>query len=94
MSFCKILLELCLLMAGSPNFWRGERKFTATPWRLFCGAGEKRIMRVGVNIFLVSWVCSSIMGCGMLIKWGDFRFQILVKKNVGHFSFEVPHFYV
>jgi hypothetical protein len=24
----------------------------------------------------------------------DFRFQISVKKNVGHFSFEVPHFYV
>ena len=29
--FCKILLELCLLMAGMPNFWRGEEKFTATP---------------------------------------------------------------
>ena len=73
LSFCKILLELCLLMAGIPNFWRGEVKFTATPWRLFCGAGEKLIMRVGVNIFLLSWLCSCIMGCGMLIKWGGFQ---------------------
>ena len=38
--FCKILLELCLLMAGIPNFLLGEEKFTATPWRLFYGAGE------------------------------------------------------
>ena len=84
--FCKILLELCLLMAGIPNFWRGEVKFTATPGRLFCGAGEKPIMRVGVNIFLISWVCSCIMGCGMLMKWGgisDFRFQ-LMKTTITH----------
>ena len=38
--FCKILLELCLLMDGIPNFLLGEEKFTATPWRLFYGAGE------------------------------------------------------
>ncbi len=77
--FCKILLELCLLMAGIPNFLLGEEKFTATPWRLFYGAGEKRIMRVGVNyisyimgVFLYHgvWMCSS--------SGGDFRFQISV----------------
>ena len=90
LSFCKILLELCLLMAGIPNFWRGEIKFTATPWRLFCGAGEKLIMRVGVNIFLISWVCSCIMGCvGCLSSGGDFRFQISVNENNNHTS---PHF--
>ena len=75
LSFCKILLELCLLMAGIPNFWRGEIKFTATPWRLFCGAGEKPIMRVGVNIFLLSWVCSCIMECGCAHQVGG-GFQI------------------
>ena len=90
MSFCKILLQLCLLMAGIPNFWRGEIKFTATPWRLFCGAGEKPIMRVGVNIFL------DIMGVFLYHGvWdahqvgGDFRFQISVNENNNHTS---PHF--
>ena len=76
-----------------PQFWRGEEKFTATPWRLFYGAGEKRIMRVGVNIFLISWVCSYIMGCGCAHQvGGDFRFQISVKKNVGHFRVGCPSF--
>ena len=85
--FCKILLELCLLMAGIPNFLLGEEKFTATPWRLFYGAGEKRIMCVGVNIFLISWVCSCIMGCGCAHQVGgisDFRFQL--KKQLSHIS--------
>ena len=73
--FCKILLELCLLMDGIHNFLLGEEKFTATPWRLFYGAGEKRIMRVGVNIFLVSWVCSCIMGVWVCSSSGG-GFQI------------------
>ena len=86
MSFCKILLELCLLMAGIPNFLLGEEKFTATPWRLFYAAGEKRIMRVGVNIFLnIMGVFLYHGGVGVLIKWGgisDFRFQL--KKQLSH----------
>ena len=78
--FCKILLELCLLMAGIPNFWRGEVKFTATPGRLFCGAGEKPIMRVGVNIFLISWGVFLYHGVWCAHQVGgisDFRFQLM-----------------
>ena len=90
LSFCKIILELCLLMANIPNFWRGERKFTATPWRLFCGAGEKHIMRVGVNIFLDIMGVFLYHGVWMLIKWGgDFRFKISVNENNNHTT---PHF--
>ena len=85
--FCKILLELCLLMAGIPNFLLGEEKFTATPWRLFYGAGEKRIMRVGVNIFLISWVCSCVMGCGCAHQvGGGFQISDFSLKNNYHIT--------
>ena len=71
MSFCKILLELCLLMGGIPNFWRGEEKFTATPWRLFYGAGGEAYHArgckyisyiMGVFLYHGVWVCSSSGG--------------------------------
>ena len=80
MSFCKILLESLGLVAGIPNFWRGERKFTATPWRLFCGAGEKLIMRVGVNIFLDImgvFLYHGVWDAHQVGGISDFRFQLM-----------------
>ena len=65
---------------GYPQFlaWRGKIYGYAMAFVLWGGGeanharGCKYISSI-MGCVLISWVCSCIMGCGMLIKWGGFQ---------------------